>query len=188
MIKRIFLDMDGVIADFVGGALDVHDGHHIVKDWPACEWDIAKLLGITNNEFWREINQRGSPFWSNLLPFPWMYELIESFGDIPYTISTKPSNSTFSVAGKLQWLHTHIKAPFKDYMMGGQKHLLAKPGTVLIDDNDTNVIKFREAGGHAILFPQQWNTNFPQQADRIGYVAKHLRCIHKDLEANQCNK
>ena len=45
---------------------------------------------------------------------------------------------------------------------------------LLIDDNDTNVDRFRERGGRAILFPQPWNRNHSLAEDRMSYLEDEL--------------
>ena len=65
---------------------------------------------------------------------------------------------------------------FRDFLVGPQKHLLARKGHLLIDDTDATVDAFHASGGSAILFPQVWNRNFGVE-DRMVYVGAELRRI-----------
>jgi hypothetical protein len=38
-----------------------------------------------------------------------------------------------------------------------EKHFCANPQTILIDDTDAKIEKFREHGGLTVTFPQPWN-------------------------------
>jgi hypothetical protein len=78
------------------------------------------------------------------------------------------------LAGKLVWLGNLFGTPFRDYLMGPNKHFLARDGAVLIDDNDDKCIKFVEYGGNAILFPQKWNALKNFQGDPYEFVAQAL--------------
>lgn len=59
-------------------------------------------------------------------------------------------------------------------MLGEHKHLFAKRGSLLIDDNEAAVRKFREHGGSAILFPQPWNS-LGGVDDPVGYVSGEMK-------------
>lgn len=61
----VFFDLDGVLSDFVRGALD----HHGRGDFPYEEvrWGIEEQLGIDPKQFWEEL---GHAFWANLSVYP----------------------------------------------------------------------------------------------------------------------
>ena len=63
---------------------------------------------------------------------------------------------------------------FRRYALTPQKHLLAGPNRILIDDNDRNIEAFRAAGGIGILFPQPWNANHESQTNKTAYVQECL--------------
>jgi len=74
-------------------------------------------------------------------------------------ILTTPTKDPNSLAGKLEWIHAHFPAfMHRQYLVGPRKHFCARPDTLLIDDSDDQVNKFREHGGHAILVPRPWNS------------------------------
>lgn len=183
-IRHILLDMDGVLCDFVSMACVACGRPAVISNWPKSIYPLCDALEMPLDEIWARIDRHDKHhgFWSRLAPYPWYTDLInliiqqESF-NLPFTISTSPSRHHGCVSGKVQWLRRHIHPGFTDYMLGHQKHLLAKPDVCLIDDSDMNVDNFRTAGGKAILFPQPWNSNHADEllADRVAYVERDLR-------------
>lgn len=164
--------MDGVIADFVGGSLRV-----IGKTIPFSDirWDYYGQIGMTEKEFWTEINKHGPEFWSGLESFDWTKDLVSLVSEKPWSILSTPSDHPQCQSGKIQWLQDKFGADFRNYVFTKNKQLLAKPGTVLIDDNDGNCARFKAAGGEAILFPQPWNENRGLiDVDPVDYVFKRL--------------
>lgn len=151
----IFLDMDGVITDFVEAA-GVAIGHpnHVPQ-----RWDYFETLGMTQDQFWEHIDARGEDFWTNLRPYPWFLELFGAMqrqGRKVFITST-PSRARWSASGKIKWLRTHLNDTYNDYIFLTDKTVLAGPGRVLVDDNERSCVAFREAGGKAVIFPQPWN-------------------------------
>lgn len=174
-VRHILLDMDGVISDFMGAILELHDQGHLLEQWPPGERDYAGVLGMTKDEFWKPVDSVGGRFWSEFPPYPWLDELLALLKQTAsITISTSPSRSAACASAKVEWLRQHFQEPlFMDFMIGTQKYLMAKPDVVLIDDQHKNVDLFRKHGGQAILFPQPWNENYAI-TDRIGYVKSEL--------------
>lgn len=148
---EILLDCDGVIADFVSAANRAHGRECVPQkyDWWA-EW------GISEQEFWRPLY--GRKFWMGIEPFPYARKLIlrlQEFGRV--TIVTAPSDDPECAGAKADWLRFHFSIPQKSVIFGHRKYLLARPGSVLIDDSVRNVTEFAEHGGEAVLFPQSYN-------------------------------
>lgn len=171
---HVLLDMDGVIADFVTAALELHGQPDKLPTWPKGEWDIAKVLGISTSQFWKPIDQMGADYWHNLSPYAWADELIALIRQYSaYTILSSPGMGAEAPTGKILWLRQHVHSRFGDYLFGHQKWLCAKPDQVLIDDRDKNVDRFVAAGGNAILFPQVWNSNYAIK-DPMKFVADEL--------------
>lgn len=151
----VFLDMDGVITDFVEAAgLAVGHPNHVPK-----QWNYFEALGMTQDQFWEHIDARGEDFWANLRPYPWflsLYGAMQRQGRKVFIAST-PSLARWSASGKIKWLRTHLTDTYQDYIFLADKSVLAGPGRVLVDDNERFCRAFREAGGQAVLFPQPWN-------------------------------
>ena len=176
-IQHVFLDMDGVISDFVSAALDLHDRSDAERSWQPGEWDIPTVLGMNSSKFWTPIHKQGEEYWSTLTPYPWLHELIQVIQEFSsFTILSSPSTLPQCLSGKVQWLHAQFGGEFRDFLIGPQKHLCAKPEMVLIDDSDDNVNLFRKHGGQSILFPQLWNSNHSID-DRVEFVRRELHRI-----------
>lgn len=175
MIERVFLDMDGVMCDFITPAMALHGSLITSDEWPLGVFSAETVLGIDSDEFWKPINAAGYHFWRRLPAYPWLPELlreIQAIG-VEIVISTTPGPDPHCPAGKRLWLDQHM--PFDaPVMFGHRKELLARPGALLIDDNDKNCDGFRAAGGSAVLFPQRWNRNHGITADRIGYLREQI--------------
>jgi 5'(3')-deoxyribonucleotidase len=172
MIRHCLLDIDGVLADFVTDALRVHgkDGHAVTH------WNFYEDFGMTLADFWPAIDAEGEAFWLNLKPYPWFDNLISIVSEYAsFSLSTTPSPCSSCHSGKHLWIQKHFGGRFANYMMGADKHLMAKPGVVLIDDNEENVGKFIAHGGVAILFPQPWNRH--RGIDPIQHVTDSLEAL-----------
>lgn len=163
-IEIIFLDMDGVLFDFVSAALKVHG---IQKSKAYAKWEpgyseMHEAFGFSEDEFWSKINKKDK-FWQELPQYEWIDKLYEKASEIAKTlILSAPSKNPKSAYGKQICLQKWKGYGFRDWIFTPAKHkkLLARPGALLIDDNDQNVEEFRKAGGNAILFPQRWNSGW----------------------------
>lgn len=177
----IFLDMDGVVADFVGAACKVHGKEVEGVD---C-WNFFEKWGISEDEFWEPVNAGGRDFWANLEPFPWFDELVSAVkaADKDFFVLTKPSRQASCLAGKLDWIHRHFGSRFRNYIFAPDKSPLAAPGRLLIDDSDDNVKGFREAGGVAYLFPQPWNASRQSASDDFFWLRETLSDYSRERES-----
>lgn len=171
----IFLDMDGVLCDFVSAAFRAHGKEFCSATYPKGEYRIERVLGVTYDQFWVNIDGLGNNFWPTLKPYSWMQRLVAKVFefDSEVKIATSPSENPNSWSGKQFWLRWHGLGHIRA-KMGDEKWLLAAPGRCLIDDSDENVNEFRAAGGDAILFPQPWNSG-TSNGDLVDHVSKQLR-------------
>ena len=89
-------------------------------------------------------------------------------------IATSPTKDPDCLAGKLEWIHDNLFCWLhRQYIITPRKWLCANPTTLLIDDCDENVKRFREAGGQAILVPRPWNTL--HDLNTITYLEEQLK-------------
>lgn len=177
MISSILIDLDGVLSDFLGGALRLFDFDPLA--YPPGEYAIWKPLGITQSDFWQTI-ERNPTFWEDLEPYPWCAGVIATLASlkehrgINWTIATGPSRDPSCPMQKVRWMQKHIRRNFTNYMIGARKALLARPTSLLIDDSPENIKAFREAGGMALLFPHVAN-GFQVAEDPGAWLADRLR-------------
>ena len=160
-IVHIFIDLDGVLADWVAGVLDLFGTGALSKsDWPAGEYSIERVLGISTDRLWSVINRQGSEWWAHLEPLPQYAALLGLIWstEVEASILTAPGVCDYEWTGKAQWVARHAQEYRHSLHMSQDKALLAGPGRLLIDDSDENCRRFIEAGGQAIVYPQPWNT------------------------------
>ncbi|WP_417625150.1 5' nucleotidase, NT5C type [Paremcibacter congregatus] len=178
-ITHVFFDMDGVMADWVGGVLDLFGRHQhdfMYQHWEPGQYSIERVLDISTPRLWNTINRHGIDWWAHLEPMPWWQDLlalVESAG-VETAILTAPARCDHALTGKGLWINQHLPAYRNRLHMTKDKHLLAAPGRLLIDDHDENCQRFIEAGGAAIVYPQPWNS-----AHR--YAARPLPSIKRQL-------
>jgi len=166
---KVFLDMDGVLVDFLGGLHRAFGVSYSIDTYPyeKGKWNMLEDINrpfsdgkspfeVINDsctiEFWRDLN--------------WMYDgrellttIINKFthADDIYLLTT-PMPNFGSWTGKALWVNKHIPV-FNERLIITQepKKLFAGPDTLLIDDRSENVAEFVAAGGAAILVPRPWN-------------------------------
>lgn len=164
---KIFLDLDGVITDFVSSSMAFHDAWIPGEAYyPAgFGWDVVGATNhvrgakgieqITAELFWDSLDY---DFWRELKPYSEAERFIEKLqgiGDLYF--ATSPTLSSDCVAGKFDWVKDNYPNMLRRTYIGAKKDVFAGPNTFLIDDRDKNVSEFNEAGGRGILVPRPWN-------------------------------
>jgi 5'(3')-deoxyribonucleotidase len=180
MNKNIFLDMDGVLTDFIGGAIKTLNARyktdHTISSY--CreygKYDMEKHWGISVKDFWWALDSNYS-FWYDLEPMPWavpLYMRLQEFGTV--TIVTSPSESVNCASQKMAWLRDKMGIKSESVIIGSRKYLLAGNG-VLIDDYAPNVKKFIDAGGQGFVLPSNWNTPNIRFEYLLDIIAHYLK-------------
>jgi len=180
----VYLDMDGVVVDFIGGVGRLFGIDNLRGTWQdriiasGCnnpEYRVSPVLGLTEGEVWRRIEEAGVEFWRALEAHEWYPDLLnfleERYGRVVY-LST-PANPS-SATGKIQWLRDRHGSGFRDYVLCApeNKALLAGPEAILVDDYPKNVEAFQRAGGVGILWPMPWNQATAWRPPEGGDVAR----------------
>lgn len=192
---RILLDMDEVLADFVGGVFRHWSvpAEKVMKHWKPGVFDVVEPLGkaigvdpLSEAEFWRHTDKEG--FWAGLPVLPWAHDLIDLVKDVTddWYVVTSPSRGLTCVPEKQKWLNEFfwgwaMKGDWFDRMIPtSHKHLLVSKTvpTLLIDDRDHNIDMFRAAGGEGILFPRHHN-RLSGVRDAFGHVVTGLNQLVK---------
>lgn len=152
----VFIDIDGVLADFVGAVCGVIPE---IKQEEVTEWNFYKKYGLTDEQFWGEIEKYGPAFWANLDLLPLAADLIRfCYGHFSNVyLATSPCKSPTCEHGKKIWIQKYFGSAFRDYFITPRKWLLSAPGRILIDDSDDNVSKWNDGGGIGVSLPQPWN-------------------------------
>lgn len=141
MIKTIFLDVDGVLADFRKQC----ENYSCIKG-NVVNWDIIHSAG---SKFWEEIEWTAEG--KEVLSY---IKKICKEENIELFILTAVHNSDAKI-GRLNWLKTHVGLDKHHLIIvntGKEKTYYAQPDTLLIDDFGKNCSQFVDAGGQSIKF------------------------------------
>jgi deoxypyrimidine-specific 5' nucleotidase type C protein (NT5C) len=150
--RRLFLDADGVLADFDGGA--------------------RRLLGMTPREF--EAKHGRGAFWKRLadarnfygtLPeMPDARLLFDAVRHLQPTILTGLPLGSWAAPQKVEWAAAHFPGVPIITCMARDKHKHMHPGDVLVDDRENHRKAYEAAG---VLFVHHRNA-----ADSLRQLAK----------------
>ena len=148
----VYIDMDGVLADFFGGVEKMYGVQH----WKELTSDKTKDL---KSEVINRIT--GTDFFATLPRFDSAGELIsmvKEFTGGNFSINTSPlrGDHTNSSKYKKLWIQNNIEQP-DEIIITGRKESYAKDkasGTpnILIDDRPVNIERWQNAGGYGILY------------------------------------
>lgn len=160
MIHRVFIDLDGVVAQFVEQCINYLSP--LDSDLSADDFDryeIHEVLGRTLDEFWQGIRRYGYRFWSAMPKYEWADELVafcrESWPDTAFLSS--PGHEPTAAHGKMLWQQRHFADVPLILCPSKVKRRLAKHGSLLIDDSRSNCDEWIASGGQTILWPAPWN-------------------------------
>lgn len=110
--------------------------------------------------------KRGSDFYTNL---KWTQDgkeilnLIENkFGKQNCYILSAPGFNPYDYSGKAKWVINNIPDYVygKRFILNSNKSIEAGENRVLVDDKDSNISDFIDAGGKGILVARSWNTKY----------------------------
>lgn len=152
-MRRLNLDLDGVLADFDRGYLE----------------RFGKLPSeVDDAELWRNLNATPDffdslhPMPGALLAFAWLRPLS------PQILTACPrTNYHDAAANKRRWVRRHLGQDVTVLpCMGGinKPVFMHAPGDVLVDDMPKNVAAWRAAGGVAVLH-EDWPTTLDALAN-----------------------
>lgn len=160
-MRTIYLDLDGVVADFVSRCLTCLEhlrpsGSPPLSADQVDRWDIETLMGISLDTFWKGI--ANEEFWVGIQAYSWAQNLLRGLENVGHVvILSSPGACPVAAAGKMRWLARTPGFSGLELVLTQHKHHLAGAGKILIDDSEKNCKAWEDHGGHAILFPQYWN-------------------------------
>lgn len=164
--KEIFLDMDGVIADFVKDACLAHGRENPYEaEGYKCNAHteeancIRRIFEMDYKQFWEPLN--GVPFWENLDVLEDGRNLLkileDHFGKKNIYFLSTPSSHVSSFIGKFKWIDKHFPYYLSKTFLAHDKHRFAHRDTILIDDKVQNCKNFNTHGGLGIAYLTKWN-------------------------------
>jgi hypothetical protein len=135
---KFYCDMDGVLVDFDKGYYDLTGK------------DIRGTYN-TSPEFWHPIDDKGVDFWVNLEWKPDGKQLWDYIKQYNPELLSSPSRQVDSRIGKAKWVERELPGVHLILRSADKKQEFASPDSILIDDRESNVEQWRNAGGIAIL-------------------------------------
>ena len=148
----VYIDMDGVLADFFGGVEKLYGVSH----WKELTSDKTKDL---KSEVINRIT--GTDFFATLPKFNTadaLIDMVKEYTGGKFSINTSPLRGDNENSGKYKkvWISNNIDKP-DEVVVTGRKEAFAKDkadGTpnILIDDRPINIQRWENAGGHGILY------------------------------------
>ena len=135
---KLYVDLDGVLADFVKG----------FKDITGEDPDTFKKTR-SEKELWAAINSNKT-FFADLDMMSDAQELWNALKKFNPTILTTTSRLPRSVEQKKQWVKEHLGKDVNVITVPGTKEEYAAANAILIDDMDKNLIPWKEEGGIGI--------------------------------------
>lgn len=151
-VKRIFIDMDGVLADFNTGVETLTGDPFPNNEIGRNDYD-ARKEELTNKRLFR-----------HLPPMDDMWDLLGyvRHTKLPWEILTAAGlvNRELVVFDKNEWIKRYVDptVPVTCTFTGTQKAAFAFEGSVLIDDREKNIKAWEDAGGIGIVHTSAKNT------------------------------
>lgn len=145
-MRTIFLDMDGVVADFNRYAMSALDKTWYTHDWPEEDW--KKI--IKNQRLYSVLEK--TPEADNLVSY---CKFISETNNLKLKFLTavpKKNDVPYAYYDKVIWAsryYPNIPVLFGPYSKDKWKHCNAND--ILIDDRPSNCVEWEAAGGKCIL-------------------------------------
>ena len=154
-LYTIYLDMDGVITDFDKQFKDA---------FGMLPREFEDAFGT--EKFWEKIEERGVGFWRGMEWMPGGKELYNRISQYNHYLLSSPSKSETSRIGKHMWKKD--KTPNTKLILARSynKKNYADKSNILIDDRESNIQQWREAGGIGILYTSAAQVN--KELDKLG--------------------
>lgn len=183
-MKEVIVDMDGVLVDLIGGAGEIAErigGSRKPRFNPPND-SLADIFGVDEFRMYAELASMPPEFWEELRPYPWCKDLLYALRGVFTSVSIASyCVSRNAMIGKLRWIEKNKIEHFRLYLSTcDTKHIYVYLDTrpVIIDDRESIVVRCREAGGRAILFPQPWNIAGSSVDDELSRFIPDIKVRH----------
>ena len=172
-IPRVLLDVDGVLADFISGALAIINRIYATAFTPAhvTEWDFMRALGLdlAGAACVKRAIGAESRLALKLAVYPGAIDGVRRLPEIADVyIVTSPWNSNPTwTHDRETWLQRHFSIPSSHVIHTSAKHLIA--GDVLVDDKTSTCAEWQTAhpNGLAVRWDNLHNASDPWTGQRV---------------------
>lgn len=168
-IRQIFVDLDDVLNTLAPHMLRAV-GCQVAPDdyaiWPRGVYYeieiVANAMLGTDYSF--------ETFWQAIPPEAWVTIPKTCFADSLLAIcaslvgkqnvyiATATTDAPCCASGKMEWIQRYLPSWIhRQFLLTPCKYLVSNPESLLIDDNQENIIAFQKRGGHTITAPRPWN-------------------------------
>ena len=136
-MKRLYLDCDGVLADFDGAFLKLSGG------LTSAEYQKK----YSDADFWNLIREAQPPFFTNLQPMPDAYKLLAAVEHLRPIVLTGCPWGGWAEVQKILWCRNFYPGIPLITALSRDKRQYCLPGDVLVDDQLKYSARWLEAGG-----------------------------------------
>jgi dephospho-CoA kinase len=145
---NIYLDMDGVVADFDQRFIDLSG---------MLPKEFENKFG--RKEFWNFIDEKNKlKFWIGIPQMSDAKELVDYITPHGFQMLTAPSIKKQSYLGKMLWIKNHVGSlfsfkPYINFKKAKEKHNVKSnltPNDILIDDREDTINRWNAAGGTGV--------------------------------------
>ena len=170
---EIWLDLDRTLCAFCERMCE-RLGMDIAR-WPEGEYDLSKVFRQDERDL---ACQWDNEFFEGLDWAKGGVDLYRAARELvgPQNVHVASRLMRTGAGGKIAWVDKHLPLVVKEgnLHLSLRKAALAAPHRELVDDNESEIIAWRDAGGPAILVPRVWNAGF-EDADAMGMVIETLK-------------
>lgn len=178
----VVLDVDGVLADFVGATLQFLERNYGVYADDLKSWDFLDHPALRAYQKVAKGHWATPEFCANLAPLPGTVAAVQQirvWADIKFATSPMSTNPTW-IPERNAWLATYFGAQEGDVLHTHKKS--ESPGHIFVDDKYDNVVEYQQVHPTALVFlrTQSYNVDTPWKGRRcqgledIVFVAEHL--------------
>jgi len=171
---NLFVDVHGVLANFLKSFCDYHELLGVYENWPKGQYDIETVTGISWMEF---------PL-CDIATLPEMPDYCEIMPLIvSHNVAFISRVAHEQMAGAtFYWLQQRVTPPTFIFCETLKAHSLPQDtmqAGILIDDCDAEVDAWVAKGGKAILLPRPWNSG---EGDPVQVLAERLNDLNFDSD------
>jgi len=171
-VTRIYIDVDGILAQFVPALLKNYNQKHGTSLTPNDVTDWAFKGIFKHGQHWWDYTYPEN-FWTELETYSWAHALVAAAKATgkPYAFLTalQDVEDRRSVMSRKAWLDKHFTVdptdiPSKRLIVAQRKELVVTEGDILIDDYIKNLWAAQKVGATVFLLAQPWNQgDFPER-------------------------